>query len=84
MLAMMLQAADFKEMLEIALDCELDVFDMNLNFYTDYELDSMGAVVLFVELQRRTGLEFPEEIAPLLQSGAAVEKYVTSGRLPEA
>lgn len=68
--------ADLKAMLEKALDNELEEFDMSANFYQDYGLDSMGAVVLFVELQRKTGIEVDTELAPTLQTGNDVAKYV--------
>lgn len=78
----MLGASDYKEILETALDRELESFDMSGNFYTDYELDSMGAVVLFVEIVRRTGIQVPKEVAQLLQSGTDIENFLATGSVP--
>ena len=67
--------ADLKEILELALDRVLENFEMSGNFYMDYGLDSMGAVAFFVELQKRTGVEVPLELAPHLQTGAAITEF---------
>ena len=67
---------DLKGMLETALDEELESFDPQANFYQDYGLDSMGAVALFVELQRATGVEIDADLAPSLQTGEQVMAYL--------
>ena len=77
-----LAEADLKAFLELALDRVLEDFDMSRNFYVDYGLDSMGAVAFFVELQRRTGVEVPLELAPHLQTGAAITEYFQTATLP--
>jgi acyl carrier protein len=72
----MLPPEAVKELVEIALDRELAEFDMDANLYDRYELNSMGAVAMFVELQVRTGVEVPPEIAPLLQTGSDIARFV--------
>ena len=75
--------AELKEILELALDREICDFDMSANFYTDYGLDSMGAVAFFVELQKRAGMEIPLELAPHLQTGAAIQEFCQSSKLSQ-
>lgn len=79
----MVEQGDLKEILELALDRELEDFEMTGNFYTDYGLDSMGAVAFFVELQRRTGREISLESAPLLQTGVAIAEFLRSSSLSQ-
>jgi len=63
----MISKEEIKEIIEIALDKELDDFGLNFNIYSDLGLDSMGAVVMIVEIQRRTGIKVPDtEIKNLL------------------
>lgn len=73
-----LNPADIREILELALDRNLEYFDMNTHFYETYGLDSMGAVVFFVELQRRTGIKVEQEEAVSLYTGQSVLDFVLS------
>ncbi len=65
-----------KELVEIGLDRSLDVFDLQHNLYVDLGMDSMGAVAMFVELQRRTRIEIDAEEAPRLQTGQELLDYI--------
>lgn len=65
-----------RELVEVGLDRKLDDFNLEQNFYTDLGLDSMGAIALFVELQRRTGIQISEQEAPDIQTGRQLEAIV--------
>lgn len=67
-----------REIVEIGLDRELDEFNLEQNFYTDLGLDSMGAIALFVELQRRTGIEISTQEAPNIQTGKQLEAFINN------
>lgn len=70
-----------REIIEIALDRELDDFDMDTNFYEGYEMDSLGAVALVVEVQKKYQVKVPEEEIPNILTGndlkAFIEKLVS-------
>jgi acyl carrier protein len=76
-----MELTTIRELVEIGLDRKLDEFTLEHNFYTDLGLDSMGAIALFVELQRRTGIEISEEEAPNIQTGRQLEAFIAA-RLP--
>ncbi len=67
---------DIQEMVEIALDRELEAFDMQADFYEQYEMDSLGAVALVVEVQKRYDVRIPDEQMPDIRSGASLRKAV--------
>jgi acyl carrier protein len=60
---------EIKEIVEIALDRELDAFSMNASFYEDYAMDSLGAVALVVEVQKRYDVRVPDERMPEIHTG---------------
>lgn len=65
-----------KEILEIALDKDLDEFSMDANFYTDYQMDSLAAVALVVEVQKRYGVRIPDGRMPKIQTGEQLKANV--------
>jgi acyl carrier protein len=67
---------DVKEILEIALDRELDDFSMEANWYRDYQMDSLAVVALVVEVQKRYGIRIPDGRMPKIQTGEALLKNV--------
>jgi acyl carrier protein len=67
---------DVKEILEIALDRELDDFSMEANWYRDYQMDSLAVVALVVEVQKRYGIRLPDGRMPKIQTGEALRKNV--------
>jgi acyl carrier protein len=67
---------DVKEILEIALDRELDEFSMEANWYRDYQMDSLAVVALVVEVQKRYGIRIPDGRMPKIQTGEALLKNV--------
>lgn len=68
---------EIQEIVEIALDRDVDDFDMEKHLYYDYEMDSLGAVALVVEVQKRFGVRIPDERMPEVLNGnqlkAAIE-----------
>lgn len=60
---------EIKEILEIALDRDLDEFSMDANWYSDYQMDSLAAVALVVELQKRYDIRIPDGRMPKIQNG---------------
>lgn len=71
---------DIKEIIEIALDRELDDFAMNAHLYETYGMDSLGAVALVVEVQKRYDVRIPDEQMPDILTGdqlqAAIKKLM--------
>lgn len=67
---------DVKEILEIALDRDLDEFSMDANFYTDYQMDSLAAVALVVEVQKRYGVRIPDGRMPKVLTGTQLKANV--------
>ena len=67
---------EIKEVVEIALDRELDEFSMDANFYEDYAMDSLGAVALVVEVQNRYDVRIPDERMPEVRTGAQLKAIV--------
>ena len=72
----MISEDELKEMLEIALDEEIDDFDLETDFYEEYAMDSMGAVAFFVEIQKRTGVVVNVDQVKPLRSGKAVLEFL--------
>jgi acyl carrier protein len=70
-------AADLQTMraiLEAALDDELPVKELNPShhLYEDLGMDSMAAVVMVVEIQKRMGVRIPDDEVPQLMTVQAV------------
>lgn len=73
----MISKEELKEIIEIALDRELDNFELNFNLYNDFGMDSMGAVVMIVEIQRRTGIKIPDTEIKNLLTPQAILGYLS-------
>lgn len=67
---------DIKEIVEIALDRELEEFSMSANFYENYDMDSLGAVALVVEVQKRYDVRIPDERMPDVRTGDQLKAIV--------
>jgi acyl carrier protein len=67
---------EIKEIVEIALDRELDAFSMSANFYETYDMDSLGAVALVVEVQKRYDVRIPDERMPDIRTGDQLKAEV--------
>ncbi|MBO9537894.1 acyl carrier protein [Herbaspirillum sp.] len=66
---MEIKNSEIKEIVEIALDREIDEFSMSANFYETYGMDSLGAVALVVEIQKRYDVRIPDERMPDVSTG---------------
>jgi acyl carrier protein len=67
---------DIQEIVEIALDREVGEFSMNANFYEIYDMDSLGAVALVVEVQKRYDVRIPDERMPDACTGYQLKAIV--------
>ena len=67
---------EIKDILEIALDRELDDFSMKRNFFLDYHMDSLAAVALVVEVQKRYGIRIPDGRMPRVQTGKQLKANI--------
>ncbi|GKW41790.1 acyl carrier protein [Pectobacterium parvum] len=65
-----------KEIVEVALDKELDEFSMSANFYEEYEMDSLGAVALLVEMQKGFKVKVPEAEMPKILTGNDLRELI--------
>jgi acyl carrier protein len=76
-----------RPLLEVALDRAVPELELDTHLYTDAGMDSMGAVALVVEIDRRFKVRLPEEEIPNLHTArqylAAIEARV-AGRPGEA
>jgi len=68
--------AQIKEIVEIAVDGELPNFEMTGNWYTDYDMDSLGAVALVVEVQKAFKVRLPEARMPDIRTGDDLMKII--------
>jgi acyl carrier protein len=68
--------AEIKEIVEIALDRELDEFSMDADFYEVYSMDSLGAVALVVEVQKRFDVRIPDESMPTVRTGERLKAII--------
>lgn len=79
---------EITEILEIAMDKDLDDFSMEANWYFDMEMDSLAAVALVVEIQKRYGIRIPDERMPEVQTGeqlrAIIEELSVAPAVPPA
>jgi len=75
-----LDIAELKQIVEIAMDQEVASFAVDADLYADLGMDSMGAVALVVEVQRRFRVRIRDEDMPSLRTPAALLSYV-NGRL---
>lgn len=67
---------EIKEIVEIALDRELDEFSMDANFYEAYSMDSLGAVALVVEVQKRFDVRIPDDTMPNVRTGEQLKATI--------
>lgn len=77
---MELAIADIKEIVEYALDRELAAFSMTADFYEEYMMDSLGAVALVVEVQKRCDVRIPDERMPQVRTGEQLAAIVAELR----
>lgn len=76
-----------KLIVEVAVDRELPEFRMDADWYTEYDMDSMGAVALVVEVRSVFGVELPEDRMPDVRTGTSLCDLIMecrSKQVPEA
>jgi acyl carrier protein len=61
-----------KEILECVLDNEIAELDQDANIYDVLGMDSIGAVAMVVEIQRRFSVRIPDDRIPQLHSVRAI------------
>jgi acyl carrier protein len=74
----MLDIAELKAIIEMAMDQELSELHPDTDLYTDVGMDSIGAVAMIVEIQRRLNVRVKEEDVPELRTPALLIEYVQS------
>lgn len=66
---------ELRQIVEIALDSpgtDLTNFGAESNLYTEIGLDSIAAVAMVIEIERRFGVRIPDDEVPQLQTPAAI------------
>lgn len=72
----MLSESIMREIIEEALDREVPEFQIDHDLFEDYKMDSMGAVVMVVEIQRRTKVRIPDDVIPSLRTAKDYLSYI--------
>jgi len=65
---MQCQLEDIFDFVEIAMDEPVQNLQLDTHLYEELGMDSIGAVAMVVEIQRRYGVRLPEELIPTLMS----------------
>lgn len=69
---------DIKEIVEIGVDNDIPNFTMDGNWYEEYGMDSLGAIAVVVEVQKRFDVRIPDEAMHEIFTGnqlvAAIEE----------
>lgn len=73
---MIVDRETIKEFVETALDRAVPNFSLTQNFYTELTLDSLGAIALFVEVQRHTRVSISPEEAEHIQTGEQLLSFI--------
>jgi acyl carrier protein len=71
-----MMSLSIKEILEAALDDRLGAVEESSHLYDDLGLDSMAAVAMVIEIQRRTGLKVPEDDIPSIMTAGELRQYI--------
>lgn len=66
---MALKTDRLKEIIELALDRELETFSLDDRLFESLGMDSMGAALMIVEIEKETGVRIPDEHAERLRTG---------------
>jgi acyl carrier protein len=67
---------EMKQIVEIAMDQEIATLDENVDLYEELGMDSIGAVAMIVEIQRRCLVRIPEEVVPELRTPRLLLEYI--------
>ena len=69
---------ELKQIVEIAMDQEVAELDENVDLYEELGMDSIGAVAMIVEIQRRCQVRIPEEVVPQLRTPRLLLEYISA------
>lgn len=72
----MLTEQNIKEMVEDALDRPVPDFNLDQDLYGELGMDSMGAAVMVVDIQKLTGFRIPDKDIPKLRTGRDYLNYL--------
>lgn len=79
---------ELRQIVEIAMDQEVAEFGMDMDLYEDIGMDSMGAVAMVVEIQRRFRVRLKDEEVPDLRTPRSlllrINSSLTSAHLHES
>ena len=67
---------ELREVIEIALDRELHQMELDSHLYEELGMDSIGAVAMVVEIQRRFKIRIDESAIPGLLTPRLLAEYV--------
>lgn len=73
---LVMEDREVKDIVEIALDREVSGFSMDADFYDEYEMDSLGAVALVVEVQKRYKIRIPDSEIQNIKTGNQLRRLL--------
>ena len=71
-----IQIIDLRDLLETALDDKIGDISLDSHIYEDLGLDSMAAVAMVIEIQRKTRIKIPDEDVKQLMTVADLKAYL--------
>lgn len=72
----LLDIQELKAIIEIALDHEIAELPVDIHLYEELGLDSIGAVAMIVEIQRRFHVRIDEKEIPVLTTPQLLIDYI--------
>ena len=66
--------------MELAIDRELELFTLDDRLFEQLGMDSMGAALMIVEVERETGVRIPDELAERIRTGRDVIALVENSQ----
>jgi acyl carrier protein len=64
-----LETERLREIVELALDRELETFTLDDRLFEELGMDSMGAALMIVEIEKETGVRIADDQAERLRTG---------------
>lgn len=68
-----------KQVIELAMDREVPAIELDADLYTDIGMDSIGAVAMIVEIQRRCQFRINEADVPVLRTPRLLLDHISIG-----
>jgi acyl carrier protein len=72
----MLDSEAMQQIVEVALDREISELPMDIDLYEEVGMDSIGAVAMIVEIQRRCHVRIETDVVGELRTPQALIEYV--------